>query len=99
MKSMALIMAVVGIMAGAVWAAPTYQYSWVDLGGGLYGFTFTCDNTGEAPSAWFVEMEWRGADPGEEVFQPGTLNQIQGFGVIDVHEENEADTYDAADPG
>ena len=65
MKRAALIMAVVGVAAGAAWGAPTYQYSAVDLGGGLYGFTFTCDNTGAPASAWFVEMEWRGMTQAE----------------------------------
>ena len=104
MKRAPLIMAVVGIAAGTVWAAPTYQYSAVDVGGGLYGFTFTCDNTGEPASAWFVEMEWRGLTQAEldQHCGPGavsgTIIQSPAFGVIPVHCEIEANTYDAIDP-
>ena len=95
MKRAALIMAVVGVVAGATLATPTYQHSSVDLGGGLYGFTFVCDNGGEPPSAWFVEMEWWGLTQAE-VDQycepwavPGTINQIGGgpMGIIPVHFE------------
>ena len=94
MKSTALIMAVVGVVAGAAWAAPTYEYSCVDVGSGLYGFTFTCNNPGQPASAWFVEMQWRGLSQAE-VDQycepwaiPGTIHQIPGgppFLNIPVH--------------
>ena len=100
MKRTALIMAVVGIAAGAAWAVPTYSHSWVDLGGGLYGFTFSCDNVGQPASAWFAEMEWRGMTQAE-VDQhcqwcpaiPGTIIQAKVFGVVDVHEEDDAIAY------
>ena len=105
MKSTALIMAVVGIAAGAAWAVPTYTYTAVDLGGGLYGFTFSCDNVGQPASAWFAEMEWRGMTQAE-VDQhcqwwpaiPGTIIQSNAFGVIPVHCECIALDYDLHDP-
>ena len=106
MKRIALIMAVVGIATGAAWATPTYQYSFVDVGGGLCGVTFTCDNTGEPASAWFAEMQWRGATQAE-VDQhcqwwpgaiPGAIIQSQAFGAIGVHCEVEANIYDPLDP-
>ena len=99
MKGMAIIMTVVGIVAGTVWAAPTYEFSSAELGGGLYGHSFWVNNTGEPPSAWFVEMEWHGASGAEVVLLPGTLiNQVQAFGSSDVHLEPDADGYDAAYP-
>ena len=106
MKSTALIMAVVGIAAGAAWAVPTYTYTAVDLGGGLYGFTFSCDNVGQPASAWFAEMEWRGMTQ-TEIDQhcqccpgaiPGTINQLPAFGAIGVHCECIALDYDLHDP-
>jgi len=94
MRSMGLIMAVLGIMAGTVWALPTYEYSCVSLGGGLYGHSFSVNNPGQAPSTWLVEMEWHGASGGEVLVLPGTLiNQVKAFGFIDVHEEADAIAY------
>jgi hypothetical protein len=93
MKRIAFIMAVVGVAANAAWGVPTYEYSYVDLGGGLYGYTFTCDNPGQPASAWFVEMEWWGLTQAE-VDQhcqpgaiPGTIIQCKEFGIIPVHFE------------
>ena len=88
MRSMALIMAVAGIMAGTVWAAPIYEYSCVSLGGGLFGHSFSVSNPGQPGSSWFVEMEWHGASGAEMVIQPGTLiNQVKVYGTETVHEE------------
>ena len=99
MKNMALTMAVIGIMSGTAWAAPTYEYSCVSLGGGLFGHTFAVSNPGESPSGWFVEMEWHGASGGEVLIQPGTLiNQVLAFGAVTVHEEDHAIVYDGV-PG
>ena len=82
-------------------AVPTYNSSWADVGGGLYGHTFWVDNPGAAASAWFVEMEWWGA-PAAEIpagTVPGTLiNQVLAFGGIIVHEEANAIMYDPLDP-
>ena len=79
-------------------AVPSYQYVAVDVGGGLFGHTFTCDNTGDPPSAWFVEMTWHGASAAEAVVQAGVINQIKAFGGVVVHEEADADMYDPLDP-
>ena len=99
MKGMAIIMAVVGIVGGTVWATPTYESSSVALGGGLYGHGFWVNNAGGLPSSWFVEMEWHGASGAEVVFLPGTLiNQVQAYGSVDVHLEVNADRYDDAYP-
>ncbi len=99
MKGMAIIMAVVGIVGGTVWATPTYESSSVALGGALYGHSFWVNNAGGLPSGWFVEMEWHGASGAEVVFLPGTLiNQVQAYGSVDVHLEVNADRYDDAYP-
>lgn len=104
MKSTALIVAVVGVVAGAASATPTYQYSAADLGGGLYGHTFWVDNTGQPPSAWFVEMEWRGLTQAEADQYcwpgaiPGTINQLLMFGFMPVHCEPDPIIIDPWDP-
>ena len=99
MKSMALIMAVLGIMAGAVWAAPTYEYSCVSVGGGLFGHSFSVNNPGQSPSKWLVDMEWHGASGGEVLVLPGTLiNQVKAFGVLPVDEEADAIVWDDLNP-
>ena len=91
MRSMALITAVVGIMAGTVWATPTYQYTCVYVGGGLFGHSFSVNNAGEPPTMWFVYMEWHGASGAEVVIQPGTLiNQVLAFGLVTVGWEDDA---------
>ena len=88
MRKYLAALAVLSIAAVAA-AAPTYQYSSANLGGGLFGYTFYCDNTGELESAWFVEMEWSAT----------TINQILAFGTIQVDEEAMATTYAPLDPG
>ena len=91
MKSMALIMAVVGVVGGAAWADPTYEYSCVSVGGGLFGHSFSVNNPGQSPSKWLVDMEWHGASGGEVLVLPGTLiNQVKAFGVLPVDEEADA---------
>lgn len=99
MKGMAIIMTVVGIAAGTVSAEPVYNWSSVDLGNGLHGYSFWCDNQDWPATPWFVEMEWHGASGSEMVLLPGTLiNQVQAYGSFDVHLEVKADGHDAAYP-
>lgn len=104
MKCTALIVAVVGTAAGTVWAVPTYNHTAVVVGGGLYGFTFFCDNTGQPPSGWVVDMQWRGLTQAE-IDQycgpgaiPGTINQIPAGGWLPIHCETEAIICDLGDP-
>ena len=93
MKKYLAALAVLGIAAVAA-AAPLYTYTCNPLGGGLYGHSFTVDNTGQPTSAWFVEMEWHGASGAEVLVAPGTLiNQVKVFGAVVVHEEPDAISY------
>ena len=95
MRRIALIVAVAGIMAGTVWADPTYEYSSVPLGGGFFGHTFSVDNTGEDASVWFVEMEWHGDSGGEP---PATeITQVLGGGWMVVNTEAYAILWDIYD--
>ena len=99
MRTYLAALAVLSIAAVAA-AAPTYDYSCVDLGGGLFGHTFTVNNVGAPQSAWFVEMEWHGASGGEVVLLPGTLiNQVLAGGWQAIHLEALAILADANDPG
>ena len=91
-----LAVATILSLASLAGAVPTYNSSWVDLGGGLYGHTFTVDNSGAPASAWFVEMTWSGAPAGE--LPPGAvagslINQVKAFGVVVVDEEADAIAY------
>ena len=98
MRKYLAALAVLSIAAVAA-AAPTYEYSCVDLGGGLFGHSFTVNNAGAAPSAWFVEMEWHGASGAEVVLLPGTLiNQVKVFGVVTVDTEADAISYHDPNP-
>jgi hypothetical protein len=86
-------LAVLSIAAVAA-AAPTYEYTCTPLAGGLFGHSFSVNNAGAAPSAWFVEMEWHGASGAEVVLLPGTLiNQVKFAGVVVVDEEPDAIAY------
>ena len=93
-----LVVATILSLASLAGAVPTYNSSWVPLGGGLYGHTFWVDNTGAAASAWFVEMQWSG-DPS---CIPGTtINQLLAFpGLMDkrIDEEQDAIDYDLLYP-
>ena len=88
-------------LASLAGAAPTYESSWVDVGGGLYGHTFTVENLGQPASAWFVEMDWSGAPAGE--LPPGAvagslINQVLAGGWQAIHLEALAILADANDP-
>ena len=95
-----LVVAAILSLASMAGAVPTYTSTVADLGGGLYGHTFTAsDPAMPLPgSAWFVEMQWWGASAAEAVALPGVINQQLAFGSIPVHEEVMADTYDPLDP-
>ena len=98
MRKYLAALAVLSIAAVAA-AAPTYQYTSVDLGGGLFGHTFVVNNAGASASAWFVEMEWHGASGAEVVNLPGTLiNQVLAGGFMPIHLEPAAILADSGDP-
>lgn len=91
-----LVVATILSLASLAGAVPTYNSSWVDLGGGLYGHSFTVDNPGQPASAWFVEMDWSGAPAGElpaGAVAGSLINQVKVFGVVVVHEELDAIAY------
>ena len=88
-------------LASLAWAAPTYESSWVDLGGGLYGHSFWAENLGQPASAWFVEMVWSGAPAGEipgGAVAGSLINQVKVFGVVVVDEEPDAIAYHDPSP-
>ena len=89
-----VVVATILSLASLAGAVPTYNSSWVDLGGGLYGHTFSIDNTGAPASAWFVEMTWSG-DPG---CVPGTMINQVPTGTTSVNEEAMAILIDMLDP-
>ena len=96
-----VVVATILSLASLAGAVPTYNSSWVDLGGGLYGHTFVVDNPGAAASGWFVEMDWSGAPAGEipAGAVAGTLiNQVLAGGFMPVHTEANAIAADANDP-
>jgi len=96
-----LAVATVLSLASLAGAVPTYNSSWVDLGGGLYGHSFTVENLGQPMSAWFVEMTWSGAPAGElpAGTVPGSLiEQGLGGGFMVVNTEADAIMWDANDP-
>ena len=98
-----LVVVTILSLASLAGAAPTYESSWVDVGGGLYGHTFTVENLGQPASAWFVEMDWSGAPAGE--LPPGAvagslINQVMGgFGFMVVDLEVDAILWNTNDPG
>ncbi|KPK82990.1 MAG: hypothetical protein AMJ81_08630 [Phycisphaerae bacterium SM23_33] len=104
---MAAAVAIVGFLCPAAWGEPTYEHSVTPAGGGLYGYTFWCENIGATPSAWFVEMEWWGASQAELDAAgsppgaiPGTMiNQVLAYGNTRVDEEADADMYHGLLPG
>ena len=93
-----LVVATILSLVSVAGALPTYTSTVANLGGGLYGHTFTVDNLGQPASAWFIEMEWWGATAAEVPSMPATLiNQVLGMGAP-VHEEAVADTAMLWDP-
>ena len=96
-----LVVATILSLASLAGATPTYTAAWADLGGGLYGHTFTVDNSGAAASAWFVEMDWSGAPAGElpaGAVAGSLVNQVKVFGVVVVDEEADAISYHDPNP-
>ena len=90
------VVATILSLASLAGAVPTYNSTWVPLGGGLYGHSFTVNNPGQPASAWFVEMDWSGA-PAVEIpagaVAGSLINQVKVFGMVVVDEELDAIAY------
>ena len=77
---------VVLALASAAVADPTVEWSSVDLGGGLTGFTFSLNDTNLA--SWAANL----------TFSPvggASINQVKAFVTLDVDLEANADAYQA----
>ena len=72
---------VVALMATSAFAAPTLNYSFVDVGGGLFGYTFYIDNNDG-------KLLSNGITVGFSV-----ANQVKAFGAVVVDKEADATLY------
>ena len=84
-----IVSLVVGLLASVACGGtiPTVDWSSVDLGGGLTGYTFSADD-GVTTGSWACELTFAGVEG-------ALINQLKAFAVFDINTEAEAISYEA----